>query len=92
MMLNLYVQQHQWIVITLLSGAALVLLFCLTYSAMWRPRGAAETGGPAKRSDAATLIKTLLSVVPWVLVLLALASASFTILTLLTKSCKPPNW
>ena len=92
MMLNLYVQQHQWIVITLLAGVALTLVFCLTYSAMWRPRGGEDRGEGVKTKGVAARLRSLVSVVPWVLILLALASASFTVATLLSKSCKPPNW
>ena len=92
MMLNLYVQQHQWIVITLLIGVSLVLVFCLTYSAMWRPRGEEVKSETVKIKGPASLIKSFLSVVPWVLILLVLASASFTVATLFTKACHPPNW
>ena len=92
MMLNLYVQQHQWIVITLLAGVALMLVFCLTYSAMWRPREEEEKSETIKVKGVGSFLKTFLSVVPWVLILLALASVSFTVVTLLEKSCIPPNW
>ena len=91
MMLNLYVQQHQWIVITLLAGVALTLVFCLTYSAMWRPRGE-EDSDTIKVKGVASLLKTFLNIVPWVLILLVMASVSFTIITLVAKTCKPPNW
>jgi len=92
MMLNLYVQQHQWIIVALLSGVALMLIFCLTYAAMWRPRGTEEESDETRVKDAGTLIKSFLSIVPWVLILLIVASASFTVLTLVVKTCKPPNW
>jgi len=92
MMLNLYVQQHQWIVITLLAGGALMLVFCLTYSAMWRPRAEEEKSETIKVKGVGSFLKAFLSVVPWVLILLALASLSFTVVTLLEKNCMPPNW
>ena len=92
MMLNLYVQQHQWIIVALLSGVALMLIFCLTYAAMWRPRGTEEKSLETEAKDTGTLIKSFLSIVPWVLILLIVARASFTVLTLVVKTCKPPNW
>ena len=92
MMLNLYVQQHQWIVITLLAGVALTLVFCLTYSAMWRPRGEDKQSEAAKAKGVAHLLGSFFSIVPWVLILLVMASVSFTIITLVAKTCKPPNW
>jgi heme/copper-type cytochrome/quinol oxidase subunit 2 len=92
MMLNLYVLQNQWIVITLLAGVALMLLFCLTYSAMWRPRGEEEKSQSIKVKGMTGFLESFLSVVPWVIILLVLASASFTVATLVAKSCRPPNW
>jgi len=92
MMLNLYVQQHQWIVATLLVGVALMLLFWLTYAALWLPREEDDTRERTEVKGGASLMKSLLSVVPLVLILLAVASASFTIVTLVARSCKPPNW
>jgi Na+/melibiose symporter-like transporter len=92
MMLNLYVQQHQWIVITLLCGVSLVLLFCLTYSALWRPRDEEEKSETIDVKGPASFLLSFLSVVPWVLILLVMASASFTVLMLITHACNPPNW
>jgi len=92
MMLNLYVQQHQWIIITLLTGVALMLLFCLTYSAMWRPRGEEEKSETAKVRGTRGFFRWVLSFVPWVLILLAITSISFTVVTVLAKACRPPNW
>jgi F0F1-type ATP synthase assembly protein I len=92
MMLNLYVQQHQWIVITLLGGTALMLLFCLTYLAMWRPRHIESKSQLIKPNGLTGLFYLARSFVPLVLVILALACVSFTIATVLAKACRPPNW
>jgi Na+/melibiose symporter-like transporter len=92
MMLYLYVQQHQWIVTTLLCGVSLTLLFCLTYSALWRPREEETKSEIIKVEGPISFMKSFLSVVPWVLVLLALASATFTVITLVFRTCTPPNW
>jgi len=54
MMLYLYVQQNIWIVITLLAGVALMLLFCLTYHAMWSPRGEEAKNETIKAKDFAS--------------------------------------
>lgn len=92
MMLNLYVQQHQWIVTALLSGGALMLLFWLTYSAMWRSRESEEISEPFRGKGVGSLLKSVLSIVPWVLILLAMTCTLFAFFTLLSKTCKPPNW
>jgi Na+/melibiose symporter-like transporter len=92
MMLNLYVQQNQWIVATLLSGVALMLLFCLSYSAMWRPRDEEKKSETIKATGMRTFFISFMSIVPWVLILLAMASASYTVVSLILRTCYPPNW
>lgn len=92
MMLYLYVQQHQWIVIALLVGVALMLLFCLTYHAMWLPRGVEGKSEKIKVKDVTSFFAWITSFFPWVLILLVLASVSFTIVTVLAKTGRPPNW
>lgn len=93
MMLYLYVQQNQWIVTTLLVGVALMLIFCLTYQAMWHPRGTERKSGEtaaAKRPQG--FFPWLLSFVPWVIILIVLGTVTFTIATVASKACRPPNW
>lgn len=92
MMLNLYVQQHQWIVIALLAGVSLMLLFCLTYSAMWRPRGEELACGNLKEQGLRGVLRCILSLVPLALILVIAASAIFTVGYLLTYASKAPNW
>lgn len=92
MMLYLYVQQNQWIVITLLSGIALTLLFCLTYQAMWLPRKIEGRSEVIKVKDAKSFFAWLTSFIPWLLILLVLASVSYTIAEVAQNACLPPNW
>ena len=92
MMLYLYVQQNIWIVITLLAGVALMLLFCLTYHAMWSPRGEEAKNETIKAKDFASFFAWIRSFVSWVLILIILMSVAFTILTVLAKMSRPPNW
>jgi len=92
MMFNLYVLQNQWIVITLLCAVALMLLFCLIYAAMWRPREEEKKSETIKVTGPISFGKAFLSVVPWVLVLLALGSAVFTVVMLALQAFRPPNW
>lgn len=88
----LYVLQNQWIVITLLSAVALVLLFSLTYQAMWHPRGTEEKSEKIGIRDFGSFLAWLLSFVPWVIILVVTGSVLFTIATVVAKSCTPPNW
>jgi uncharacterized protein involved in cysteine biosynthesis len=92
MMLYLYVQQHQWIVMTLLIGVALVLITCLTYQAMWQPRGVEEKSEVIKVKGPKSFVAWIKSFLPWVVLLVILISVAFTIATLVAKSGKPPNW
>jgi type II secretory pathway component PulM len=89
---NLYVLQNQWIVATLLAGVALTLLFCLTYSAMWRPREQEKQSESEEVKDVRAFARAFLSVVPWALIILALVTASYTVISLALRSCIPPNW
>jgi type II secretory pathway component PulM len=92
MMLYLYVQQHQWIVMTLLIGVALVLITCLTYQAMWQPRGVEEKSEVIEVKGPKSLVAWIKSFLPWVILLVILITVAFTIATLVAKSSKPPNW
>jgi hypothetical protein len=92
MMLYLYVQQNQWIIITLMDALALVLVFCLTYHAMWLPRGVEGKSETIKVRDIASFFTWLKSFVPWVIILLILTSIAFTIVRIALNACRPPNW
>ena len=92
MMLYLYVLQHQWIVIALLSGVALTLLVCLTYQALWLPRGMEGRSEGIKVRDARSFFAWVTSFLPWVLILIILASVAFTIAKVLENAAIPPNW
>lgn len=92
MMLYLYVLQNQWIVMTLLAGIALTLIFCLTYSSMWRQRAVEGKSEEIKVKDLRSFFAWIFSFVPWVVILIVLACVAFTIATVMEKSCIPPNW
>lgn len=92
MILSLYVLQNQWIVSTLLAATALMLVFCLTYSAMWRPRGVEQKSEAVKGKGVRGFLEAVVSVIPWVLILIFLAAASYTVVSLFLRSSVPPNW
>ena len=92
MMLYLYVLQHQWIVITLLSAIAVTLLFCLTYQALWLPRGLEERSEQIKVKDFSSFLVWLRSFMPWVIIVLFLGSIAFTVFEIVENSTIPPNW
>ena len=75
-----------------MAGVALMLVFCLTYQAMWLPRGAEEKSEVIKVKDLPSLFAWLKSSVPWVIILLVLISVGFAIATVLAKASRPPNW
>ena len=80
MMLNLYVLQHQWIVMALLAGVALTLVFCLTYQALWLPRGIEGKSEIIKVKDIKSFFTWITQFMPWVLILLIVATVAFTII------------
>ena len=92
MMFYLYVLQNQWIIMTLLAAVALVLIFCLTYQAMWHPRGVEGRSEQVKVTGPASFFVWLKSFVPWVIMLIVLGCVSFTVATVIAKAGSPPNW
>lgn len=92
MMLYLYVLQNQWIVITLLAGCVIALLFCLTYQALWLPRGLEEKSEKVEVKDVRSFFVWLRSFMPWVVILLFLATAAYTVFEIAENHSIPPNW
>ncbi|BCS54205.1 hypothetical protein [Geobacter sp. SVR] len=92
MMLNLYVQQHQWIVVALLSGAALVLLFWLNCTALWRPRQQEAQAEKLRITGPVSFVRWLTSFMPWTIVLLIIACSAFTLLYLCSAGRHAPTW
>jgi ABC-type multidrug transport system permease subunit len=92
MMLHLYVLQHQWIVITLLVAVALVLVFCLTYQAMWLPRGTEGRSEHIEVKDVKSFFTWITQFMPWVLILVIIAAVAFTIVKVVENARIPPNW
>jgi len=92
MMLKLYVLQHQWILITLLAGVALTLVFCLTYQALWLPRGIEGKSEMIKVKDVRSFFTWITQFMPWVLILLIVGTVAFTIVKVAENARIPPNW
>lgn len=90
--LRLYVLQHQWIVMTLVAAVAAVLAFCLTYQALWTPRGTEGKSERIEVKDLRTFFLWLSSFMPWVVVLVVVLSAAFTVVKVLENTRIPPNW
>jgi len=92
MIFNVYVRQNQWIVATLMAGAALVLLFGLTYWAMWRPREEESRGEGIHIDSIRTFFRWTLSFMPWVLVLLIVGTVAYTVIHVVLAANTSPNW
>lgn len=93
MMFNLYVQQNQWIVVTLLAGIVLTILLCLTYWALWRPRRMESEVEPHIRiSGPVSFFRWVLSFMPWILVLIIIGTTLYTITHLHMAATSLPNW
>jgi hypothetical protein len=93
MIFNLYVQQHRWIVLALLAGAVLVLLFALTYMAMWRPREEeSERESKIIIKGPVSFMKWLLTIMPWPLVLVVVGTFVYGAIHTAMAMIELPNW
>ncbi len=92
MSFNLYVQQNQWIVVALLAGSALMLLLCLAFRAMWRPRREEIKEESHRIAGVEDFFRWLLTFMPWALILVIIGSAIYTITHVLAAVSHLPNW
>ena len=93
MSFNFYVRQNQWLIVTLLAGVALMILFCLTYLAMWRPReGEGDKEPRSEGHVGANLLRMVLSVMPWPLLLIILITLVFGVIQTVMAMIHLPNW
>jgi len=94
MMFNLFVQQNRWIMVALLAGAALAILLCLGYWAMWRPREMEkeEQEEQPAITGPVSFFSWVLSFMPWILILVIIVSIAYTVTHLLEAALHLPNW
>ena len=93
MTFNLYVQQNQWIVVTLLAGGALMLLTCLTYLAMWRPREEeSKRESEIHVQGPISFFQWVLTFMPWPLVLIIVGTLVYGVAHTVMAMTQLPNW
>ena len=81
-MFRLDVLQGQWLILAIVGGAALVLVFWVSYLARWSVstrRDKVDHGHEQHR-------------MPLLLTLLYVAAAAFTVIYTVKMILKPPNW
>jgi ABC-type multidrug transport system permease subunit len=92
-MFNLYVQQNQWIVLALMAGIGLMLIFWLTYLAMWRPReDESIMANMIKITGINSFFRWVVSFFPWVLIVLVFISIMYTLAHTIAAIIVVPNW
>ncbi|SNB46683.1 hypothetical protein [Geobacter sp. DSM 9736] len=93
MYFSLYVQQNQWIVVSLLAGIILTIMLWLTYWAMWRPRRHESVREPRiEIRGPGSFFRWVLTFMPWVLVLVIIGTTLYTITHLYLAATTVPNW
>ena len=93
MSFHLYVQQNRWIVVALLAGVVLLILFCLTYWAMWRPREEeSRVDSQIRIVGPVSFFKWLLAFMPWPLMLLIIGTLVYGATHLLLAMTQLSNW
>ena len=93
MMFNLYVQQNQWIVVTLLGwrGADDPLLPGILGNVASTGNGE-QDGRPDYHERPGTFFRWILSFMPWALILIIISSVIFSVTHLRAAATHLPNW
>ena len=89
-MFRLYVLQHQWAILGIFSGFALVCAMVLTYMMIWFPRDPRRTS--EMTTSEISLIRWYFTFMPWILQMTFLSAVLFGILYVVYTACVPPNW
>jgi heme/copper-type cytochrome/quinol oxidase subunit 2 len=84
--------QNRWLFFVFLGGASLVIIFALTYRAMWRPREEEREKGSPPITGPRSFLRWLLATVPWVLILTILGTLAYTAWHVAARAINPPNW
>jgi hypothetical protein len=88
-MFYLNILQNQWLILALLGGVGLMLLFVLFYWPFWSGRDQAQPNGVDGQPTAATPHHRYM---PWVLVVLYLATVIYALVYVFQNAAQPPNW
>jgi hypothetical protein len=74
------ITQYQWIIIGVGTGALLVLIFVLSYTAMWKPREEEKIAADVPIKDLKSFYLWLQADFPWILILTIAGFAIFSVL------------
>lgn len=91
-MVDFPVYQNQWLFIALFGGAALLLMFVVTYYALWRPRKEEQEAERTEIRDVRSFLAWLHRAVPWAIILAILGTTIYTIVHTGMAALKTPNW
>jgi len=91
-MFRLEVLQHQWVMLMLFSGTALVLAACLAYMMIWRPRKDDAQAVAESGYEGVSTLRWYFSFMPWILTLVFSSVFVFAIVYAVISIKHPPNW
>jgi hypothetical protein len=88
-MFNLNVLQAQWVILAMLGGAVLALAVFLYYLT---PGRAEDKKTASEQTDAEYVERSSHRRVPWILILLFVITAIYSLIYVYQRSSRPPNW
>lgn len=91
-MVDYSVYENQWLFAALFGGGALIVMFVLTYWAMWRPRREEKKAAGVRIAGVSSLISWAARVVPWAIIIAAAGLLVYSIHHTYMASLRPPNW
>jgi uncharacterized Tic20 family protein len=91
-MFRLEVLQHQWVMLMLFSGTAVVLATCLAYMMIWRPRKDSAQAVAESGYEGISAVRWYVSFMPWILTLVFGGVFVFAIVYAVISVKRPPNW
>lgn len=91
-MVNYSVYENQWLFAALFGGGALLVMFVLTYWAMWRPRRDEKEADSLPIAGVSSFISWVIRVVPWAVIVAAAGTLIYSIHHTYMASLTPPNW
>ncbi|HEX8950179.1 MAG TPA: hypothetical protein VF790_14520 [Dissulfurispiraceae bacterium] len=86
------VAQNHWVFFGFFGGLILVMIFVLSYTAMWKTRRAEEEQAQVPITGLKSFYLWLQAAIPWILILTIAGTFIFAVAFTVMRAANPPNW